>query len=186
MRHSGCQNKPLRLRSGVYAFVVCFARIFFAISVLSLCYLYAHAGDWLLLYAISMLSLCYLCYLMLGATFCAMLSLCYLCAIYAISCWGLLFALCYLCAISVLSMLSHAISVLSLCYLSAISLIFLWKLCMYTIWTWVEMVFTCSCICVQFQKKVIQWITSFKRNHAHINKNIYICKNISNTSGVRA
>ena len=170
MRHSGCQNKPLRLRSGVYAFVVCFARIFFAISVLSLCYLYAHAGDWLLLYAISMLYLCYLCYLMLGATFCAMLSLCYLCAIYAISC--------YLCAISVLS----------LCYLSAISLIFLWKLCMYTIWTWVEMVFTCSCICVQFQKKVIQWITSFKRNHAHINKKIYIyiCKNISNTSGVRA
>ena len=104
MRHSGCQNKPLRLRSGVYAFVVCFARIFFAISVLSVCYLYAHAGDRLLLYAISMLSLCYLCYLMLGATFCAMLSLCYLCAIYAISC--------YLCAISVLS----------LCYLSYFSL----------------------------------------------------------------
>ena len=103
MRHSGCQNKPLRLRSGVYAFVVCFARIF----SLSLCYL------------------CAIYMLMLGTGFCSMLSLCYLCAIYAISCWGLLFALCYLCAISVLSMLSHAggyflryaISVLSLCYL---------------------------------------------------------------------
>ena len=50
------------------------------------------------------------------------------------------------------------------------------------------MVFTCSCICVQSKKEVIQGITSFIRNHAHINidRYIYICKNISNTSGVRA
>ena len=120
MRHSGCQNKPLRLRSGVYAFVVCFARISFAISVLSicscwgpafaLCYLYAisvlsmlsHAGGYFLGYAISVLSLCYLCAISVlsmlshaGGYFLryaiSVLSLCYLCY--------LMLSLCYLCAI---------------------------------------------------------------------------------------
>ena len=97
-----------------------------AISVLSLCYLYAIScylcAISCYLCAISMLSLCYLYSLALEQPFLSVLSLCYLCAIYAISCWGILFSsvlsLCYLCAISCYLC---AISVLSLCYLYDIS-----------------------------------------------------------------